>query len=197
MPGLTDTWPPSGPLTDGGTPLDAIPGIIAPNHPGLGPSTIALTANRGWLMRFVPPRDMKITTMRFAVTAAAGSDDQFDMGIYDAAGNRLTSTGAISGARLTSIGPKTANISPTVCAAGTPYFAAWAAGAIGTTAAQLMGLTGVSFAFMGLMTVLNNGVMDARTFGAMRDTIFPLPATTTLAGWALTGSAHPVVALME
>src|SRR4051812_31174015 len=77
--------------------FDGLPGILAPSNAVAGTSTSALTANTAYIARFVPVESFTATSIGFAVTAFSATDDPVDVGIYDAALNRLVSSGATTG----------------------------------------------------------------------------------------------------
>ena len=79
---------------------------------------------------------MLIALIAFVVSTAAGSNDNCDVGILDQNYNTLVSAGSTAG-KLNALGVQTVAITPTSLAAGNTYYAAFAAGPIGTTAAAL------------------------------------------------------------
>lgn len=129
----------------------ALVGMLVPKLAvPVGTSTsVNLTANRAYYVRFVPARTFNITKIGFVVATAAGSDDACDVAIYDSAGTRLVSAGATTG-KLNSTGAKTVDVTSTALKAGTVYYAAFSCGAIGTTAAQLMMTSPGATGFMDL-----------------------------------------------
>lgn len=113
-----------------------LPAIMGPTG-GEWPSTTgALQANRASLVRICPSRVMKIKSIRFVVTVAAGSDDACDVGIYNEEFKRIVSSGAQLG-KLNSTGPKSIEVAETILEPGKVYFLAMTCGAIGTTAASV------------------------------------------------------------
>jgi hypothetical protein len=134
-----------------------LPGIMGPTGAEWPSTAGSVQANRASLVRIAPSRTMKIKSIRFVVTVAAGSDDACDVGIYDSAGNRLVSKGAVTG-QLNSTGVKTIEIAETTLEAGKVYFLALSVGAIGTTAAQLVSInnnTGMAGDVFGAGTLAN------------------------------------------
>lgn len=155
---------------------DGFPGILVPTASGSTRGNVTMVANRAWLTRFVAPRNMTITKLTFAVTTAAGSDDEVDVGIYGphSTANTLTrlgSKGATTG-QLNTLGLKTITITGVKLVAGTVYYAAISNGAIGTTAATIGGV--------GLNNTTVNQLMGStvplQIVGA-KDTSHPLPST--------------------
>ena len=152
-----------------------------------GSSSAALIASRAYFTRFKPSRNMLIVSIAFGVQTAAGADDACDVGIYDAAGNRIVTSGSTNG-RLNVLGARTIPITPTLLTAGVVYYAAFAAGTFGGSAAsvgvtQMAGTTqlfGIGF------PQVEQGWMGAS---------FPLPSTINTAGGALT--ACPILAVRE
>ena len=142
---------------------------------GAGP---ALTANRGLATRFVCPRSMTITKVSFFVITAATADDPCDVGIYDANGVRLSSSGSKSGL-LNSTGAKQAALAaPVALIQGQVYYAAFACGAVGGTAAnvQSSGVTGSSY----LASMF--GTTPPFLEWMFNSSYFPLPANFANAG---------------
>lgn len=149
-------------------------GMYAPSSPCFLPGALTLVANQGRASRFVPSRNMTVTKIAFAVTTAAGSDDPVDVGIYSAAGAKLVSTGATTG-QLNTIGPKSLTVTATTLVARTAYYVALSCGAIGTTAAIVIGASAA-------------GIQAAQLFGTTiglvevdaASSVHPLPSTWTV-----------------
>jgi len=162
--------------------------------PALGPyaSQLAsgLAGSRCYFCRVVCPVSQTISKIGFSVTAAATADDPCDVGIYDAAGNKLGSSGSTTG-RLNSTGVKTVNLlAPVAVVAGQVYYAAFGSGPLGGTAAQVAMLSMASF---NLSLGFGALVGQRETPGAIG--VFPLPATLA----AITGdlAGIPIMALMQ
>lgn len=96
-------------------------GMIAPSSRGWFFSSVGLAANRGYIARLAPSRDLAITRISFVVTGAAGADDACEVAILDGSTNRIVSSGARTGL-LNSLGPKTIRIPRTALAKGTVYY---------------------------------------------------------------------------
>jgi hypothetical protein len=75
----------------------ATPGNTPPNNAS------ALTAQRLYAARFTVPRLMSIQTVSIAVTTAAGADDAAEVGLLDASGNKIISSGVLTG-KLNALG---------------------------------------------------------------------------------------------
>jgi len=108
-------------------PVVGYPGrLLVPNLGGLHPVSTAATslntlaANQAYYLPFMAPYDTGVATMSFF--CGAGTNNH-DLGIYDAAGNRLTSRGATA----TSAGAiNTWTLgTPQAVTAGTLYYAAF------------------------------------------------------------------------
>lgn len=135
-------------------------------------TTKTAVANQAELTRFVPSRAMTIATIAFVVETAASLDDAVDVGIYDAAGNRLASSGAVTG-QLNSVGVKNIGLTAALTlAADTIYYAAWACGAVGGTAAVY---TAISRGASNAVTLFGSGFPQLE--GALKAASHPLPAT--------------------
>lgn len=101
-------------------------GMLAPSCPWITTSTTALTANRAYLVRVAPSRDMFIRSIAFRVTTASGTDDPCDVGVYDATGARLASSGSVTG-QLNVTGTRSVTVGPVALTAGSVYYVAIAA----------------------------------------------------------------------
>ena len=96
-----------------------------------------LTANKAYYVRIYAPRAMTITSVRWLVTTAAGSNDNVDVGIFNGTtGAKIVSSGATAG-KLNSTGIQSVSLSTTL-AAGTAYYLGLSCGSIGSTAAQVL-----------------------------------------------------------
>lgn len=166
----------------------SLPGIITPTFPGWAFGIVTGIANRAFANRFILPRPMNITLAAFGVNVAATTDDPCDVGIYDALGNKIVSSGATSG-KMNVTAVSTIPLVATL-KAGTVYYSAIAYGPVGGVAAQFM--------------AANFGALYmARLFGAaaplgvsmFKDAAYPLPAT--LAGFSVGASTNGTIALRE
>lgn len=148
------------------------PGMYAVGALPATTNTKTAVANQAELSRFVPSRAMTIATIAFVVETAASIDDAVDVGIYDAAGNRLASSGAVLG-QLNSVGVKNIGLTGALTlAADTVYYAAWACGAIGGTAAVYAAISRQS---SNVMTMFGGNMPQLE--GALKAASHPLPAT--------------------
>jgi hypothetical protein len=145
-------------------------------------------------MRFVPKRDMTIVTIAFATSVAAGSNDACDVGILDSSGTKIVSSGATTGKLNATAGVQSIGISSTPLKAGTVYYAAFAYGAIGSTAAQLASKLFGTGAGGGLFEA-TPGTIDNTCQNLAKD-VSGLVVTTTLTSCFLTSNV-PVLALRE
>jgi hypothetical protein len=137
------------------------PGMYAPMVTS-GTNSATAVANRGFLCRFVPSRNMTAALIGFTVSTAAGADDNVDVGIYSAAGAKLVSSGATAG-KLNSQGAKTVAITATPLTAGTVYYGALSFGALGGTAAVVTGVGYQSvFAFAAMGATIGLVEADAK-----------------------------------
>ena len=164
--------------------------------PNIGPfcsnSAVALTASRLYLVRFVAHKTQNISKIAFFVTTAAGANDNCDVGIFNSAGTTLlASAGSTAGKLNQSPGPQTVTFTaPTAIRAGTVYYAAFACGTFGGTAAQL--------AMTNLASGANLGILFGSTVGLIEQTFqasaFPITAPATTAG-AVTSA--PIMSLQN
>lgn len=150
-------------------------GLLAPDVPYLTYAAMGPAANRAFFMRVVPRRAYAITKIAFVTTIAANQNDAVDAGIYDAAGNRLSSAGATTGKANAAAGVQQLTLGATVSLdPGTVYYAAFSYGAIGGTVANIAGNNVNGGVHQGFGTAL--GTIDA----FFQNTSHPLPATVAV-----------------
>lgn len=172
-------------------------GLLTPNFPGRTAATLAPVANRLHLGRFVPPRDITVHSIRHVLATAAGANDSIDLGILDANGDRLTSTGATAGKTTGATGAKSTGVpQDVVCLRGVPYYAAFAHGPQGGAAPTVGGFGAVAFGLSGIFAAVV-GTTERHAFVIIKDNTYPIPAHVDLATCNLTGGAAPALALME
>jgi hypothetical protein len=146
--------------------------------PALGPfaqqATGVVVASRCYYCRTVCPVSQTITKIGFAVNTAATADDPCDVGIYAADATRLGSSGSTLG-QLNSTGVKQVALSaPITLIKGTVYYAAFASGPVGGTAAAVW-MDNIG----GLSNLFGGGYAEAEHFW---QPAFPLPALATSSG---------------
>jgi hypothetical protein len=157
---------------------DGLPGIFAPSSGAMGGAGTALTANQAYVARFVPVEGFTATAIGFGLSTVSATDDPCDVGIYDAALNRLVSSGATTGRLNGATGGKSVPIAATALTAGTVYYAAFAA----NSAASLVFASIGSFA---AAQIFGAAVPDLLC--ASKAASYPLPAA--LSGMSAVGSA--------
>lgn len=164
-------------------------GITAPSFRGWAAGTLTVTANRAYYMRFVPSRDMLVTSIAFMVFTVDAANPNVDVGIYDASGARLVSSGATAG-KLNALGKQSVTITATLLRAHTVYYAA-----LSTPSAAVAQLHGASGSGTNSVFYLYGSTMP--TAEAMVETpAHPLPATAT--GIVAGGNpAGPILAVNE
>lgn len=124
------------------------PGMYAPQGPNvLAVGNGAFTAQKAYLLRVYPTRAYKITSLGFMVVTAAGSDDNVDVGIYDANLNRIVSSGATAGKLNAAPDNTTVTITETELQPATVYYLAITTGAFGGTAPSFRGVTTTAYQF--------------------------------------------------
>ncbi len=165
-------------------------GCLTGLNTGTGMAAANIVANRAIWVRWVAPRDMIVTKIAFGVATAATNNDSIDVGIASTAGVLLGSTGSTAGL-VNSTGAKAPSLPASVAVkAGVTYYVGLAYGAIGGTAANLLGFNGATA----------NATLFGSTVGLIEslrlDTAFPLATTTAFSGFA-TASAWPLFALRE
>lgn len=147
-------------------------------------STIVPVANNYRFARFMPRRDMRIVKLGFVTTVAATNNDAVDVGLFDSTGAALIRTGATTGKANATAGTQTISITATQLTAGLVYYAAFAYGAVGGTAATIQtvtaGAAGTPQMFGTTAGVLEAGIAAAGTlpsslsFAAASTTAFNL-----------------------
>lgn len=161
-------------------------GIITPGSRGWSMGTQALTANRGYLARFVPSRNMAVTKLAFVVTTNSGTDDPVDVGIYDDTMTKIVSSGATTG-KLNTNGLKTVDITTTNLVAGRVYYAAISANSTATLLCALY-ISGNGLRYFGTTPP----TLDADQFAASH----PLP-TGPLTPGGVGSSWVPILAVRD
>jgi hypothetical protein len=150
-----------------------------------------LTANRGYIVRFVAPKSQTITKMSFVVTTAAGANDNCDVGIFNSGCTTLLGSAGSTAGKLNGLGAQTVNLAaPVAVVAGTVYYAAFSSGAQGGTAASLA------------MSTLAGSANIATVFGTSAGLVlqnfnnaqFPLAAPFTIGGPI---TSVPLLALVQ
>lgn len=163
-------------------------GALAPPQGPMGATTGAVAASSVYFVRFVPTRSFTASKITFAVSVAAGSNDNVDVGILDfTLSTVLASSGSTAG-KLNATGNQTVSFTSTVTlVAGTVYYAAIGIGTIGTTAAQLvtmnLGLNTTPFFF---------GNSAPAVLAGRSASTFPIATPITQGGTA----AFPVLAIL-
>lgn len=149
-------------------------GVYAPNCGwGAGGTPLTLTANTAWLSRFRVSEPLPMTLLAWALNTAAGSNDAYDIGVYDGTLTRLVSLGATSGVLNGATGLKTPGLSG-LFVPGLDYYAALSCGTIGSTAAVVRGL-GLGAAVAAGMFGTSAPQAEALTAASSH----PLPSTIT------------------
>lgn len=172
-------------------------GLLTPNFPGRTAATLAPPANRLHLGRFVPPRNLTVHSIRHALAGAAGANDSIDLGILDANGDRVTSTGPVTGKTTGATGAKSTGVpQDVVLQRGVPYYSAFVNGPQGGTAPSIAGFGVVAFGLSGMFATVV-GTTERHAFVLIKDNTYPIPAHVDLATCNLTGGAAPALALME
>lgn len=152
-------------------------GVLAPDETQLSHTTLTLTANQAYLNRFYLVDPLAVVSIAFVITTAAGSNDSCDVGIYDSAGNRLASAGATAG-KLNTGSNVVSSVALSVNLPGNSvYFAALSCGAVGSTAAILLGSNNGSTAYSSLW-----GATDTNMIAGYKSAAHPLPSTVTSKG---------------
>lgn len=145
----------------------------------LGPSVITAIAGVGWPSAnralFFPFRvPVPVTVYKMACGTGTGSTGNFDLGIYDAIGTRLVSTG--STAKTTASSDRIVDVTDTLLLPGLHYLA--------------MATDGTTNYFGA--TPLTASPASGKLFGMRQmDTAFPLPSTATFA--TITNGTMPLV----
>jgi hypothetical protein len=176
-----------------------LPGYLAPSFPFTFAQQTQLTStfnNRAYFMRFVPSRTMTIKRIGFVLVASASVDDAVSVGLYDAAGTRLVTSGATTGQLNSTAGPKRIAITDTVLSPNTTYFAGFSVGTVGGTGAFVVtaNLSDSGLARMFCTTTTNPS--DSKAAVGLLAASHPLPSTFSYASLTNT-SVGITLALLE
>lgn len=160
-------------------------GALAPTARGWSATSQGVTANGGRVVRLVPNRNIRATSIAFSVSTLHSTDIPVDVGIYDSSMSRLVSSGPVLGLLL-STGAKSIPIAPTRLIEGATYYLAISVGTGGTGGA----ITGAAFQSTGLTQLFGAiaGEIETEAFA----NIHPLPPTLTPASGSPTGFALAV-----
>lgn len=143
-------------------------------------STTVASANTARFARFIPRRKLTVVKIGFVTTNPATNDDAVDVGIYDATGAKLVSSGATTGKANATAGAQTVSVASTVLNPGVVYYAALAYGAVGGTAATIQTLTagaaGTVQMFGATAGLLDSGTQSGATLGSTLS--FASPSST-------------------
>jgi hypothetical protein len=114
---------------------DGQAGALAP--PDIPNTTVTPAAQRVSYARFVARRRLKVTKIAFVLTTAASVNDNVEVGIYDASGARVATSGLVAGKLNGALGVQTVTVTATL----EPgiYYAAINVATIGGTAAVILG----------------------------------------------------------
>jgi len=92
------------------------------------------------MIRLVAPKTVSVSKYRFLVTTAAGADDPCDAGIYNSDLSVLLGSSGPTSGKLNAAAVQTLNFqAPITLVAGQIYHVGFSQGALGGTAAQVLG----------------------------------------------------------
>lgn len=184
-------YPPLAPKSVNASALDrdnGQAGILFPTSRGWTFGNLTLTADRAFVARGVPSRDMQIIAVQFVVQTLANNDDAVEIAILDASYNKLVTTGSTTG-KLNSTGNKRIALpSSQLLRAGTVYYVALAAQVQGTAAV----LSGANYNQGGAQFIF--GTTAGTQDGTFQNSARPIPSPIVAAGSI---SVTCAVALME
>lgn len=149
----------------------------------LSTAALAGTANRVSAVRFSLPFDMTVASMGWrSVGAGTGN---VDVGILDAAGNRLASSGSTSGKKAANTNQTAALTAPLALTAGTVYYAVFETDANDGT------IAGANYGSQGQEAMYGStiGLVE----GFIKDTTFPIPSSVAL---GFTSNNPPIMLLI-
>lgn len=152
-------------------------GALAPSSRGWASISTALsTANRLYVARFVPVRDILCARIGFIVSVAAGSNDNCLVGIYDSNGATLLASSLSTASKLNSTGLKAVDLqTPYRLLAGFTYYVGHKIETIGGTAASV-----IQASFGNNLGVRQHGAVAPNVEGGFIDVgAAPLPANLT------------------
>lgn len=163
-------------------------GLLVPPYPSAG--TAVAAASRLYAIRFIALESITVTKMAVVTTVAATNNDNCDVGIFSGDGvTLLGSAGSTAGKMNATAGVQTLNLTGSVAlTAGTKYYAAFAYGTVGGTAATLA----VNFLPGSLATIMGTAVPTL--IQSFQAAAFPIAAPATLSVAGISGA--PVLALL-
>jgi hypothetical protein len=165
-------------------------GFLVPPSLAAGGTAIVATGSRSYVVRFRSPVTATITKIAVVTTVAATNNDNCDAGIFSSDGvTLLGSAGSTAGKMNATAGVQTLTLSGggVALTAGTIYYAAFAYGTVGGTAASFIPVSNVSGLFVGIAGVTMPNVMQG-----IQSSAFPLAAPFSLTA----SSGSPTMALL-
>lgn len=159
---------------------------FAPNPGIYATLALTLTAQRGYLMRWVPKRDRNVLGIAFAVTTGSATDDEVAVSLMDSQGNRLGGSGAVLGKLNGAAGRRfVAFTAPVPVSAGVVYFAALSCGASAAPGA----IVGAAPFSVGMLQLYGTALPDIG--GDAKANMHPLSAA-----WGAPGALSSQIALV-
>ena len=158
----------------------------------IGSAAVAIVASRAYVVRYVATKTRAITKINFPLAVAAASNDNCDVGIFDSTLTTLLGSAGSTAGKLNASAPSVQQLTLTGTVnqvAGTAYYAAFAAGTFGGSAAQLVGTNNGS----AIVSQLFGSTAGTQTLG-FQASAFPLAAPFTHGG--AIGNC-PILALVE
>ncbi len=137
-------------------------------------TTAVMTANWAYLYRFSVDKPYAITEVAFYVSNAATANDNCDVGVYLPNGTLVASNGGVAG-KVNSTGVQTVPLTVALVP-GIAYYAAFAYGSVGGTAASLLTTSESTGGLSGALFGASSGNPGLQVQG-IRASSYPLPAT--------------------
>lgn len=115
-------------------------GQWAPNVAPFGSmAAVAVVASRTYIIRFAAEDTRDVSSAKFLVTTAAGSNDNCDVAIVNSTCTAILAGSGSTAGKLNAAVAQTVNFAASVqLVQGTIYYAVFAAGPVGTTPASLV-----------------------------------------------------------
>jgi hypothetical protein len=157
-------------------PGDGQKAVLAPTSRLITPSDLVLVAGRTYALRFTVEKDLVVTSIDFYVKVASATNDNVNVGIYDAALGKMVIVEGTAG-KLNSTGLKSVSISNS-CKAGAVYYAVL----LCPSSAAPATLEAVSYFDANLMRMFGATAPQIEAFHTNDN---PLPVTLTIQSGAI------------
>lgn len=156
-------------------------GQLVPDFPPETAISQGVTASRALIFRFVATKSRTITKINFVLSVSASANDNVDVGIYNSdLTSLLGSAGSTAGKLNVTPGRQSVNLTAGVpLQQGSIYYAAWASGTQGGTAASV---AMTSYAVSNIVSIVTGSATAPNVIQTFQASAFPLAAPFTPGG---------------